>query len=90
MNLRDRLTTLPNSEGTEKKEAYIKFDIKNDNADCEISCSKRDLANRLANIIQMANNIMEENLDDEIQKKIVSQRATDMRDLYLNDKEWAS
>lgn len=85
MTFRDRLTTLPNSEGTEKKEAYIKFDIKNDNADCEISCTKRDLANWLANIIQMANSMMKENLDEEIQKKIVSQRATDMRDLYLKD-----
>ena len=30
---------------------------------------------------------MEENLDEELQKRIVSQRATDMRDLYLKDKE---
>lgn len=89
MTFRDRLTTLPNSEG-EEKNAYIKFDIKNDNADCEISCSKKDLANRLANLVHMANRIMEENLDEDIQKRIVSQRATDMRDLYLKDEEWVS
>ena len=70
MTFRDRLTTFPNSEKEEKKKAYIRFDIKNDNADCEISCSKKDLANRLANLVHMANRIMEENLDEDIQMNI--------------------
>lgn len=82
MNLRDRL--VPNKD----EQSYIRFDIKEDNADCEVNCSGKEFANWLANIVRISLNMMKENFGEETQKKIVGQRISDLKDLLLDDEEW--
>lgn len=84
MNLRDRL--VPNKD----EQSYIRFDIKEDNADCEVDCSGKELANWLANIVHISVKLMRDNFGEETQKKIVGQRISDLKDLLLNDEEWVS
>lgn len=82
MNLRDRL--VPNKD----EQSYIRFDINEDNADCEVNCSGGELANWLANIVRISVNMMKENFGEETQRKIVGQRMSDLKDLFLDDEEW--
>lgn len=82
MNLRDRL--VPNKD----EQGYIRFDIKEDNADCEVDCSGKELANWLANIVRISVKMMKENFGEETQKKIIGQRMSDLKDLLLDDEEW--
>lgn len=84
MNLRDRL--VPNKD----KQSYIKFDIEDDNADCEVNCTSQELANWLANIVNISAKLMIDNFGDETQKKILGKRMSDLKDLFLNDEEWVS
>ena len=81
MNLRDRL--VPNKD----EQSYIKFDIEDDNADCEVNCTSQELANWLANIVHISVKLMRENFGEETQKKIVGQRISDLKDLLLDDEE---
>ena len=84
MNLRDRL--VPNKD----EQSYIKFDIEEDNADCEVNCSGQELANWLANIVNISAKLMIDNFGEETQKKIIGKRMSDLKDLFLNDEEWVS
>jgi len=84
MNLRDRL--VPNKD----EQSYIKFDIEEDNADCEVNCSGQELANWLANIVNISAKLMIDNFGEETQKKILDKRMSDLKDLFLNDEEWVS
>jgi hypothetical protein len=81
MNLRDRL--VPNKD----EQSYIRFDIEDDNADCEINCTKKELANWVANIVHISVRIMEDNFEEETKKQIISKRMEDLKDLLLNDEE---
>lgn len=82
MNVRDRLVPHKDEKG------YIRFDIEEDNADCEINCTNKELANWLANIIRIWVKLAHDNLGEESQKKIVSQRISDLKDLLLDNEEW--
>ena len=84
MNLRDRL--VPNKD----EQSYIKFDIEDDNADCEVNCTGQELANWLANIVNISAKLMIDNFGEETQKKILGKRMSDLKDLFLNDEEWVS
>lgn len=82
MNLRDRL--VPNKDD----QSYIRFDIEDDNADCEVNCTGQELANWLANIVRISVKMMKENFGEETQKKILGKRMSDLKDLLLKDEEW--
>ncbi len=82
MNFRDRL--VPHKD----EDSYIRFDIEEDNADCEINCTNKELANWLANIIIIWVKLAQDNFGEESQKKIISKRVSDLKDLLLNDEEW--
>lgn len=84
MNLRDRL--VPNKD----EQSYVRFDINEDNTDCEVNCSGGELANWLASIVRISVDMMKENFGEETQRKIVGQRMSDLKDLLLNDEEWVS
>ena len=84
MNLRDRL--VPNKDD----KSYIRFDIKEDDADCEVNCTGQELANWLANIVNISAKLMIDNFGEETQKKILGKRMSDLKDLFLNDEEWVS
>ena len=84
MNLRDRL--VPNKDD----KSYIKFDIEDDNADCEVNCTGQELANWLANIVNISAKLMIDNFGEDTQKKILGKRMSDLKDLFLNDEEWVS
>lgn len=84
MTLRDRL--VPHKD----EQSYIRFDIENDNADCEVNCSGQELANWLANIVNISAKLMRDNFEEETQKKILDKRMSDLKDLFLNDEEWVS
>jgi hypothetical protein len=81
MNVRDRL--VPHKD----EDSYIRFDLNDDNADCEINCTNHELAGWLANIVNISLKIMKDNFKEDIQKKIISKRASDLEDLLLDDKE---
>lgn len=81
MSLRDRL--VPNKD----EQSYIKFDIEDDNADCEVNCSSQELANWLANIVRISVKMMRDNFEEETQKKILGKRMSDLKDLLLNDED---
>lgn len=82
MNLRDRL--VPHKD----EQSYIRFDIEDDNADCEMNCTGEELANWLANVVNISIKMMKDNFGDSIQKKIISKWALDLKDLLPNDEEW--
>ncbi len=82
MNLRDRL--VPNKDD----QSYIRFDIKEDNADCEVNCTGQELANWLANIVHISVKMMQDNFGEETQKQILGKRMSDLKDLLLKDEEW--
>lgn len=84
MNLRDRL--VPNKD----KQSYIRFDIEDDNADCEVNCTCQELANWVANIVHISVKLMRDNFEEDTQKKILDKRMSDLKDLFLNDEEWVS
>lgn len=84
MNFRDRL--VPNKD----EQSYIRFDIEDDNADCEVNCTGQELANWLANVVNISAKLMIDNFGEETQKKIVGKRISDLKDLFLNDEEWVS
>lgn len=84
MDLRDRL--VPNKD----EQSYIRFDIEDDNADCEVNCSGQELANWLANVVNISAKLMIDNFGEETQKKILDKRMSDLKDLFLNDEEWVS
>ena len=84
MNLRDRLTPQP-----EQEEAYIKFLLGDWWAEFESFCNKRELANRLGNIVNLSYKIMKDNIEEDIvQKEIISKWVQDMKDLFLDDEWW--
>ena len=82
MNFRDRL--VPHKD----EKSYIRFDFHDDDADCEVRCTNKELANWLANVVRIAVKLMQENYEDEVQKKILSKWMSDLEDLLLNDEEW--
>ena len=84
MNLRDRL--VPNKD----EQSYIKFDLNDDNADCEVNCTNHELADWLANIVAISLKMMKDNFGEETQKQIIGKRMSDLKDLLLNDEEWVS
>ena len=84
MNVRDRL--VPHKD----EQSYIRFDIEDDNADCEMNCTGEELANWLANVVNISAKLMIDNFGEETQKKIVGKRMSDLKDLFLNDEEWVS
>lgn len=80
MNLRDRLTPQP------EEDAYIKFILGDWWAGLESFCNKRELANRLGNIVNLSYKIMKDNIEeDDVQKEIISKWVQDMKDLFLDD-----
>lgn len=79
MNLRDRL--VPNKE----EESYIKFTIENHSATWETDCTREELANRLANIVNIAYKMAKDNFDEDVQKEIISKWMMDLKDLFLKD-----
>lgn len=84
MNLRDKL--VPNKD----EQSYIRFDIDWDNVDCKVYCTGHELADWLANIVNISAKLMKDNFNEETQKKILSNRMSDLKDLFLNDEEWVS
>ena len=82
MDFRDRL--VPHKD----EDSYIRFDLKDDNADCEVNCTNHELACWLANIVRISLKMMKDNFEEDTQKKIISKRVSDLKDLLLNDEEW--
>ena len=82
MNVRDRL--VPH----EDEDSYIRFDINEGNADCEVSCTDKELASWLANIIKIWVKLIHDNFEEETQKQIVGKWVKDLKRLLLNDEEW--
>ncbi len=82
MNVRDRL--VPHKD----EDSYIRFDLNDNNADCEVSCTDKELANWLANIIKIWVKLIHDNFEEETQKQIVSKWVEDLKHLLLNDEEW--
>ena len=54
MDFRDRL--VPNKDD----QSYIRFDLKDDNADCEVNCTNHELAGWLANIVNISIKMMKD------------------------------
>lgn len=79
MNVRDRL--VPNKD----EQSYIRFDLNDDNADCEVNCTNHELADWLSNIVKMSLKIMKDNFEEDTQRKIISNRISDLKDLFLNE-----
>lgn len=82
MDFRDRL--VPHKD----EDSYIRFDIDEDNADCEINCTNKELANWLANLIRIWVKLIHDNLEEDTQKQIVSKWVEDLKCLLLDDEEW--
>lgn len=82
MDFRDRL--VPHKD----EDSYIRFDLNDDNADCEVNCTNHELAGWLANIVRISLKMMKDNFEEDTQKKIISNRVSDLKDLLLNDEEW--
>lgn len=82
MNVRDRL--VPHKD----EDSYIRFDLNDNNADCEVSCTDKELANWVANIIKIWVKLIHDNFEEETQKQIVSKWVEDLKHLLLNDEEW--
>lgn len=82
MNFRDRL--VPHKD----EDSYIRFDIEDDNADCEVNCTNHELANWLANIVRISLKMMKDSFEEDTQKKIISKRVSDLKDLLLDNEEW--
>lgn len=79
MNVRDRL--VPNKD----EQSYIRFDLNDDNADCEVNCTNHELADWLANIVNISLKIAKDNFEEDTQRKIISKRISDLKDLFLNE-----
>lgn len=82
MSVRDRL--VPHKD----EDSYIRFDLKDDNADCEVNCTKHELAGWLANIVSISLKMAKDSFEEDTQKKILSKRISDLKDLLLDDEEW--
>lgn len=82
MNVRDRL--VPHKD----ENSYIRFSFKDDNADCKVNCTNKELANWLANIITIWIKLTHDNFEEDTQKQIVSKWVEDLKRLLLNDEEW--
>jgi hypothetical protein len=52
-----------------------------------VNCTNHELAGWLANIMNISLKMMKDNFEEDTQKKIISKRISDLKDLLLNDKE---